>query len=70
MDITLSKTLNSPIESYKGTSREPKVKMGKSFCKIKAKGVKEISEHEKASVKAPCIGNSQNTCYDFYISVH
>ena len=48
MDLTLSLTLNSPMESYKGTFEEPKVKMGKSLHKIKAKAVREISEHTKS----------------------
>ena len=47
------------MESYKGTFEEPKVKMGKSLHKLKVKGVREISEHEKASMKAPFIGNIQ-----------
>ena len=52
MDLTLSWTLNSPMESYEGTFEEPKVKMGKPLHKIKAKGVREILEHAKSLYKS------------------
>ena len=49
MDLTLSKTLNSPMESYKGTPEEPKLKKGKSLhTKINAKDVREILEYAQS----------------------
>ena len=63
MDLTLSKALNSPMESHKRTFEEPNVRTGKSLHNIKATAEKvsgKFQSMQKACMKAPCrVGNSQ-----------